>query len=250
MAAKSMRSVVEILEDQSSLKGSDFVNALGNLFHYQIFTMEDLAQLVPAFHILTFPEAVERNCIVFGNEEEELFVILSDPFNADLQTWLEQRITSAFTIAIAHRSDVSAYLATHEESMLAMDSIQEVGDKSASSDDSEVEVLSIKNISEELSLVVKLVHSTVYDALKAEASDIHLEHTATGLAIKYRIDGALVNVSSMDGLEMVEQVISRIKVISGLDITERRVPQDGRFKVATQGHHGHEVDLRDRKSVV
>jgi general secretion pathway protein E len=244
MAAKSMRSVVEILEDQSGLNGKEFVAALGNLFHYQIFAMEDLAQLVPAFHILTFPEAVERNCIVFGNEEEELFVILSDPFNAELQTWLEQRIPSVFTTAIAHRSDVSAYLATHEESMLAMDSIQEVGDKPVNSDDSEVEVLSIKNISEELSLVVKLVHSTVYDALKAEASDIHLEHTATGLAIKYRIDGALVNVSSMDGLEMVEQVISRIKVISGLDITERRVPQDGRFKVATQGHHGHEVDLR------
>ncbi len=122
-----------------------------------------------------------------------------------------------------------------------MDSMQDVGDKSASEDGQVVEDLSIKTISEEASLIVKLVHSTVYDALKAEASDIHLETTPTGLAIKYRIDGVLVAVSSMDGIEMAEQVISRIKVISGLDITERRTPQDGRFKVSMQRH---EVDLR------
>ena len=61
VAAKSMRSIVEILEDQSGLNGKEFVTALGNLFHYQIFSMEDLVKLVPAFHILTFPEAIERN---------------------------------------------------------------------------------------------------------------------------------------------------------------------------------------------
>ena len=104
-----------------------------------------------------------------------------------------------------------------------------------------MEELSFKTISEESSVVVKLVHSTVYDALKAEASDIHLETTPSGLVIKYRIDGVLVPASVMDGLDLAEQVISRIKVISGLDITERRTPQDGRFKVSVQRH---EVDLR------
>jgi general secretion pathway protein E len=85
------------------------------------------------------------------------------------------------------------------------------------------------------------VHSTLYDALKSGASDIHLETSVTGLAIKYRIDGVLSNVSQVNGGEMAEQVISRIKVMSELDIAERRVPQDGRFKVSVQGR---EIDFR------
>lgn len=85
------------------------------------------------------------------------------------------------------------------------------------------------------------MHSTLYDALKLEASDIHLETTASGLAIKYRIDGVLTHVGAMQGIEQADQVLSRIKVMSELDIAERRVPQDGRFKVSVRGR---EVDFR------
>ena len=85
------------------------------------------------------------------------------------------------------------------------------------------------------------MNSTVYDALKIGASDIHLETGPTGLHIKYRIDGVLTSVSSVTGLTLAEQVISRVKVMSELDIAERRVPQDGRFKVTVRGH---EVDFR------
>jgi general secretion pathway protein E len=72
----------------------------------------------------------------------------------------------------------------------------------------------------------------VYDALRAGASDIHLESTAGGLTVRYRIDGVLVNIASVSGTAVAEQVISRIKVMSELDIAERRVPQDGRFTIA------------------
>ncbi len=241
IAAQTKRSVAEVLEDQAGLDAKNFVIALGSMFHYPVFSMDGLNRLASAFDVLPFSEAVERGCIALKNENEELMVIMSDPFNVGLQTWLEQRIPSAFTWGLAHGTDVSAYLAFHEKSLHAMDSMQDVGEKKTSSDDRGVEDLSFKTISEEVSLVVKLVHSTVYDALKAEASDIHLETTPSGLDIKYRMDGVLVAVSSVDGLEMAEQIISRIKVISGLDITERRTPQDGRFKVSIQRH---EVDLR------
>jgi general secretion pathway protein E len=241
IAAQTSRSVAEVLEELVGLDAINFVITLGNLFHYPVFAMDELNRMIPAFDVLPFSEAVERSCIALKTLGGELMVVMSDPFNVGLQTWLEQRIPSAFTCGLAHRTDVTAFLTHHEKSLHAMDSMQDVGEKAAPVEGSGAEVLSFKNISEEVSLIVKLVHSTVYDALKAEASDIHLEHTISGLDIKYRIDGALVAVSSMDGLEMVEQVISRIKVISGLDITERRIPQDGRFKVSTQGH---DVDLR------
>jgi general secretion pathway protein E len=74
----------------------------------------------------------------------------------------------------------------------------------------------------------------VYDALRAGASDIHLESTASGLTVRYRIDGVLVSIASVSGTAVAEQVISRIKVMSELDIAERRVPQDGRFTIALE----------------
>src|SRR5262247_2313913 len=104
-----------------------------------------------------------------------------------------------------------------------------------------VEDLSLRSISEDTSSVVKLVNSTLYDALKSGASDIHLEATASGLVMKYRVDGVLALAGSVAGTETAEQVISRVKVMSELDIAERRVPQDGRFKVSARGR---EIDIR------
>ena len=98
-----------------------------------------------------------------------------------------------------------------------------------------IDTLSYVSISEDASPVVRLVHSTVYDALKAGASDIHLESTASGLVVRYRVDGVLASIASVPGVELAEQVISRIKVMSELDIAERRVPQDGRFKIVYDG---------------
>ncbi|MBV8803500.1 MAG: type II/IV secretion system protein, partial [Sinobacteraceae bacterium] len=95
-----------------------------------------------------------------------------------------------------------------------------------------IDTLSYVSISEDASPVVRLVHSTVYDALRGGASDIHLESTASGLVVRYRLDGVLANIAAVQGVELAEQVISRLKVMSELDIAERRVPQDGRFKIA------------------
>jgi general secretion pathway protein E len=169
-----------------------------------------------------------------------LVLVITDPFNIDLQSWAEQRIDRIFSWRLARRADVAAYLSRHEETLLTMDQLIS-GDAQAKVERNDVEHLSIKSIAADTSPVVKLVHSTMYDALKSEASDIHLETGPTGLVIRYRIDGVLNTVGSVSGLEMAEQVISRIKIMSELDIAERRVPQDGRFKIAVRGH---EVDFR------
>jgi general secretion pathway protein E len=102
-------------------------------------------------------------------------------------------------------------------------------------------VLSFASVSEAASPAVKLVNSTLYDALKAGASDIHLESTAGGLAVKYRVDGVLDHAATVGGIELAEHIISRLKVLAELDIAERRVPQDGSFRVEAGGR---EIDLR------
>src|SRR5678816_383471 len=124
--------------------------------------------------------------------------------------------------------------------MRAMDGIKEQMSSAAAQNDG-AEDLSFETISETDSPVVRLVASTLYDAINAGASDVHLESTASGLTIKYRIDGVLTAAETVPGTEVAEQVISRIKVMSELDIAERRVPQDGRFKARREGR---DIDLR------
>jgi general secretion pathway protein E len=89
--------------------------------------------------------------------------------------------------------------------------------------------------------VVRLLDSTLYDALQDGVSDIHFETTARGLAIRYRIDGVMLPVRDAEGTALAEQLVSRLKVMAELDIGERRLPQDGRFKLRVQGR---EIDFR------
>jgi general secretion pathway protein E len=234
------RRTIEVLEEQSGLDSRTFTEALADTLHYALLQMDDLHRLASAFDVLPYAEAVERECIALRHEDGRLILVMSDPFDVSLQGWAEQRIVSPFDWGLAHRADVAAYLARHEETLRAMDSLLPV-DEMAASASSGGDELSFKTISEDTSPVVKLVNSTVYDALKIAASDIHLETGPAGLGIKYRIDGVLTTIGSVAGLELAEQVISRIKVMSELDIAERRVPQDGRFRVTLRGH---EVDFR------
>jgi general secretion pathway protein E len=239
-AAVQQRRLLEVLEEQVGLDAQTFADTLAYTLYYPLAQMADLHRMTPAFDVLPFAEAQAHECVALRDTDGELVLVLADPFNSALQDWANQRLGVTFEWRLAHRADVAAYLASHEETLHAMDSLVAGPDDAQPRSDG-VEQLSFKTISEDTSPVVRLVHSTLYDALKAGASDIHLETGAAGLSIKYRIDGVLTGVGSMAGLAQAEQVISRIKIMSELDIAERRVPQDGRFKVST---HGHEVDFR------
>ena len=239
-AAKSGRSVLEVLEEACALAPESFTHALAAALAYSPLTMAELHALDAAFDVLPFALALERGCVPFRDADGGLLIAIGDPLDRDLQAWAESRIAEPFTVCLAHRSDLAAYLARYEETLHAMDSVLR---DAAQADDAgkPLEDLSFKTIHEDTSPVVKLVHSILYDAFKLEASDIHLECNAAGLSIKYRVDGVLSTAGSVAGVEIAEQVISRIKVVSELDISERRVPQDGRFKT---GIRGRAVDCR------
>jgi len=103
------------------------------------------------------------------------------------------------------------------------------------------EVLSIDKIQADASPLVKLVDSAIFDALNRRASDIHIETRDTEVVIKYRIDGVLQAAMKPIAKEHHSALISRIKVMSELDIAEKRVPQDGRFRVKLGGRF---IDFR------
>ncbi len=93
------------------------------------------------------------------------------------------------------------------------------------------EIMSVEAVSEDTRPIIKLVNSTVLDALSKRASDIHIETALDGVYIKYRVDGVLYGAMEPLAQHFQEPLISRLKVMSELDISERRIPQDGRFKV-------------------
>ena len=241
LAVRSGRSMIEVLESTATLNGADFVAKVAQVAHLQALDMGDLHALQPAFETLTFQLSTQHQCLPLRNASGELLLVVADPFQSELIDWAMERLQEPFQLYLAHRTDIQAYLSRHEESMRAMDGEMFSLDGLADTFDADVEHLSLQSISADASPVIRLVNSTLYDALKSGASDIHLESVASGLVIKYRIDGVLSQVGAMQGAEMAEQAVSRIKVLSELDIAERRVPQDGRFKVVMQGR---DVDFR------
>ncbi|MBS0483910.1 MAG: type II/IV secretion system protein, partial [Proteobacteria bacterium] len=177
-------------------------------------------------------------CALFHHEQSYLFAV-SNPFSSKLRAWAEERFDVAVAWFLVHPADLNAFFTQQEKTMRAMDQV--LPSTELDKIQSGIEDLSLKSINEGTSQVVRLVHSTLYDAHKSQASDIHLEMTANALSIKYRIDGVLSSIGVIQGADLAEQVISRIKVMSELDIAERRVPQDGRFKISIQGR---EIDFR------
>ncbi|MDG0857286.1 GspE/PulE family protein [Roseateles puraquae] len=101
--------------------------------------------------------------------------------------------------------------------------------------------LSALHLAQQASPVVRLLDATLYDALQDGASDIHFECQPRGMRIRSRVDGVMLDVRSIEGMQAAEQLVSRLKVMAELDIGERRLPQDGRFKLRVQGR---EVDFR------
>ncbi len=236
-AAQSGKPMIECLQDRCGLAPSAFTEMLGQTLHMPVLSIHDLHHAGPAFDLLPYAEAAQRQCVLLRAGSKLLFA-LPDPFDAAVRSWGEEKVRVAFEWCLVHRLDLVAFLSAQEETLRAMDGMLAQSAHGGDGDNS-VNDLSIQSISEDSSTVVKLVNSTLYDALKVGASDIHLETTASALIIKYRIDGVLSPVGTVNGL--AEQVVSRIKVMSELDISERRVPQDGRFKVSVRGR---EIDFR------
>ncbi len=210
-------------------------------FGLKAISLAELSEHALALSLAPFAEFIRRQALVL--EAGEAYLIATpNPFDVTVRDWLEGLVPLGKPLhwRLAPPSVLTAFLAREETRVRALDgSLSGEGGQIAIG--SVAEDLSLQRISEDGSAVVRLLRSTLHDGLKAGASDIHVEANNRGLAIKYRIDGVLNYAGSIDGSDTAEQMISRVKVLSELDISERRVPQDGRFKVSWQGR---EIDIR------
>ena len=238
-ARRQDQPLLVALEAGSSLGAHEFCARLGATVRLPVTGLAELQALTAGFEFIPFGEALQRGCVPVLDGSGALLLAVADPFDFALADWARLRAGRPLALRLAPAGDIAAFLSGYEKSLNAMDGI--VSDAGGGGDDTEGEEISLKSIGEDASPVVRLVNSTLYDALKAGASDIHLETAPGGIFVKYRIDGVLVSVGGVQGMETAEQVISRIKVLAELDIAERRVPQDGRFRINGGGRR---IDVR------
>jgi general secretion pathway protein E len=207
---------------------------LGALLGLPVVRLQGLLALQPLFERLPFTECARRRCGLLQSQGDgSLLLMVTDPFDTDGVAWARTRF-GAIEVALASGETFDAWLAHCETSLSALGSLSVGGDgvDGATAATSGAEVLSLRRIGSDDSPVVRFVNSTLYDALKTGASDVHLESDPAGLAVKFRLDGVLTAVRRIDSPELAAQAISRIKVMAQLDIAERRVPQDGRLQIA------------------
>jgi general secretion pathway protein E len=184
-------------------------------------------------------EAQRWRVLLAAGADDTLALLADRPLDAMLLERIEARLQRSLRWTACDAAAVDAWLGAGAAGFRALD---ELSDSFAGGGPaSDAVELSALHLSEQSSPVVRLLDSTLYDALQDGASDAHLESTATGLRIRYRIDGVMLDVREIESTAVAEQIVSRLKIMAELDIGERRLPQDGRFKLRM---HGRDIDFR------
>ena len=203
-AANNLRPI-EALEQAVGLGVAEFTQELAASFSYAAMSLAQMQVLTPVFERISFSESLQKECVLLQNSQGEYWFVFADVYQHFLPTWAAEHIHAPFKIAIAHHADIAAYLAKVEEDTRTVHAA--IGNMASGVDVMDAsEELSLHMIEADASPVIKLVRSTLYDALKAEASDIHLETTPAGLVIKYRLDGVLTQMGAISDLQLAEQM--------------------------------------------
>jgi type II secretory ATPase GspE/PulE/Tfp pilus assembly ATPase PilB-like protein len=176
--------------------------------------------------------------------DNTLMVAMADPSQLHLTDELSLLLGKKLQIKVATTSQIDDLLKRTEQSQRVLDQATEGFTLQVVHDDEDSdENISMDKLTRDsgVSPVVRLVDTVIFTALERRASDIHIETRSTEVVVKYRIDGVLQYAMQPLAKEWHATILSRIKVMSELDIAERRVPQDGRFRVRYKGRF---VDFR------
>jgi type IV pilus assembly protein PilB len=190
----------------------------------------DLFRSIPVEWMLRYTFVPEKRT------EKSMTVICADPTDVVKLDELELLTGLPLRIKVGSRAAIADILQKSESSQRVLDEATEDFRLQLVSEDEEgEETLTIDRITQDASPIIKLVDSILFNAIQRRASDVHIETQENVVLIKYRIDGVLYQ--AMDPIDKRHHgtIISRIKVMSELDIAERRIPQDGRFKLRVRG---------------
>ena len=170
--------------------------------------------------------------VPLGERDGVLTVAIPDPHNILGLDELELLLNRPLRLVVSPRAAILAALSRSEGSSQALKELEaEYRSVLVKEDERGEEVLSVERITQDLSPVVKLMDTILLSALQRRASDIHIEATGRATQVKFRVDGILLPALEPLDVKLHAPLVSRLKVMSDLDIAERRVPQDGRFRM-------------------
>jgi type IV pilus assembly protein PilB len=184
------------------------------------------------------------NFVPMEAQGNALVIAVAEPSQVLLSDELPLLLGKKLILKVATPTQIGDLLKRTEQSQRVLDQATEAFTLTVVEEDEEADAtLSADSLTREsaVSPVVRLVDTVIFTALERRASDIHIEARDIEVAVKYRIDGVLVQAMLPISKDWLSTIISRIKVMSELDIAERRVPQDGRFRVRYKGRF---VDFR------
>jgi len=216
------------------------------------------------FHSIPFDLMLRYGVVPLERHGNRLIVAMKDPTDVAKIDELELQLGMPLEIRVAAPDSIDDILQKSESTQRVLDqATEEFRIQLVQEDERGEEVLSLDRITADTSPIIKLVDSTILNAIQRRASDIHIESRDTEVIVKYRIDGVLYQAMEPIDKRHHQTIVSRVKVMSELDIAEKRVPQDGRFKLRLRGRtidfrvsilptaHGEDVVIRilDKESL-
>jgi len=225
-------------EQRQQREAADLAERLGlELVDMERFRIDnDLFRSIPFDLMLRYSFIPDRQL------PGRLSVVMADPSDVTKLDELELLLSQPLEVRVGARSAVEEILQKSESAQRVLDEATEDFRLQLVQEDADgEEILSLDRITTDSSPIIKLVDSTIFNAIQRRASDIHIETRETEVIMKYRIDGVLYQAMEPIDKRHHQTIISRIKVMSELDIAEKRVPQDGRFKLRFEGRN---IDFR------
>jgi type II secretory ATPase GspE/PulE/Tfp pilus assembly ATPase PilB-like protein len=169
-------------------------------------------------------------------EGHALVIVVSDPTDLPMIDELSLQLGTPVRVTVGAPSTIQAILKKSESSQRVLEEATESFQlQLLREDDNGDDSLTVERLTSDISPIIRLVDSTIFTAIQRRASDIHIETQDDAVNVKYRIDGVLQPAMRPIGKQFSSSIISRVKVMAELDIAEKRVPQDGRFKLRTPG---------------
>jgi len=208
--------------------------AVAERYYHEFVDLREVKIDHDLFHSIPVDLMFRYNFVPIQAHNGSLEIALADPRNLGLIDELAVLLGKKLRVKVATLSQIADLLKKTEQSQRVLEEVTEgftldvVGEEENADETLSIDKLSADS---EIAPVIKLVDTTIFNALERRASDIHIETRDQEVAIKYRIDGVLHYAMPPISKDWHSTIISRIKVMSELDIAERRVPQDGRFRV-------------------
>jgi type IV pilus assembly protein PilB len=222
-----------------SLTEAERAERLARRYHAEFVNLKDFKIQHELFKSVPVDMMFRYNFVPLEQESDgRLAIAVADPSKLMVLDEIAGLLGTRIITRVATLSQITDLLKKTEQSQRVLDEATEgLAFDVLSGDENTDENISIEKLAadDDISPIIRLVDTTIFTALERRASDIHLETYDDSLLVKYRIDGVLQQAMAPIAREHHQTILSRIKVMSELDIAERRVPQDGRFRVRYKG---------------